>query len=456
MSTASVLDLIEAYRSGVLSPVEVVSDALERVDRQDATLRAFLHVSGDAALTSARASEARWRSASAGPLEGVPIAHKDILATVDAPTTGHSRLLDGWRSDRDATAVARLRAAGAVSIGKTNLSEFACGSMDLRGIPRNPWGSGIYAGGSSGGSATAVAAGLVPATTGTDTAGSIRVPASFCGLVGVKPTWGLVSNDGVVPLSWSMDTVGPLAWSVRDAAYLLSLMAEPDVYRRHATGASLAAIVPAVDGNADGLRVGVPVDHFFDGLAAPVEAAVRRALAALEADGAELVDVRLPLAGHLAAAGSVLVMSEGYAVHEASLARSAEAYGSRTRRRLVAGGAYDVRDVHRARAVAAAWRAAFDRALARVDVIVTPTLPLTAFSVERQEHDPPDTSWGTRHANLAGTPAVTLPCGLDPNGLPIGLQVFAPRFGERMALHAARCLERVIGFSERPTLEARV
>ena len=454
--TSDVLTLLEGYRSGALSPVEVVQESLARIEAQDPALRAFLHVSAEAASIAAHASAERWRrGAIAGPLDGIPIAHKDILATTDAPTTGHSRLCAEWRPARDASVVARLRSAGAVSLGKTNLSEFACGSMDVRGMPVNPWREGTYAGGSSGGSATAVAAGLVSAATGTDTAGSIRVPAAFCGLVGVKPTWGLVSNDGVIPLSWSMDTVGPMTRTVRDAAYLLAHMADPDVFARQRPGEALTDFVPPVEGTAAGLRVGVPVEHFFDGLAAPVEAAVRRSLTMLEEDGAELIEVRLPLAGHLTAAGSVLVMSEGYAVHERALATSPESYGSRTRRRLVAGGSYDVHDVHRARTIAAAWRAEFDRALGGVDVIVTPTLPHTAFSFERQDQAPPDTSWGTRHANLAGTPAITLPCGLDPDGLPIGVQVFAPRFGERMAFHAARCLERVIGFEARPSLEAR-
>lgn len=201
----SVLGLIDLYRRGELSPLEVVSDALKRIERCDAELRAFIHVSRDAALIAARAAEERWSNGAAGPLEGVPIAHKDILFTVDAPTTAGSHLLDGWRAERDADVVARLRAAGGVSLGKTNLSEFACGSLELRGMPANPWRCDTYAGGSSGSSASAVAGGLVAAATGTDTAGSIRVPASFCGVVGCKPSAGLVSNDGVVPLSWSMD-----------------------------------------------------------------------------------------------------------------------------------------------------------------------------------------------------------------------------------------------------------
>lgn len=452
--TFDVLTLLKSYERGALNPLEVVQDALSRIDARDQALRAFLHVSAEAALIAARASAERWRrGAIVGPLDGVPIAHKDVLATTDAPTTGHSRRFEGWRPERDGAVVARLRAAGAVSVGKTNLAEFACGSMDIRGMPSNPWRRDTYAGGSSGGSASAVAAGLVSAATGTDTAGSIRVPASFCGLVGVKPTWGLVSNDGVIPLSWSMDTVGPITRTVRDAAYLLSLMADPDVFARHRPGEALASIVPPDEGSASGLRIGVPVDHFFDDLAPPVEAAVRRALEALEDDGAELVDVRLHLAGHLAAAGSVLVMSEGYSVHERGLANEAASYGSRTRRRLVAGGAYDVRDVHRARTIAEVWRVQFNRVLHSVDVVVTPTLPHTAFSFERQDQHPPDTSWGTRHANLAGTPAITLPCGVDPDGLPIGVQVFAPRFGERVAFQVARCLERVVGFDHHPPTE---
>jgi len=438
----TIAGLARAYRSGQLSPVEVVDDRLRAIAAVDDDLRAFITVSADAARAAAGRAERQLRDGPpASPLLGVPVAHKDILHTEDAPTTGGSRRYEGRGPTSDATAVARLRAAGMISLGKTNLSEFACGSMDLRGMPRNPAKAGYYTGGSSGGSGAAVAGGLVPAATGTDTAGSIRVPASFCGLVGVKPSRGRVSNHGLEPLSWTMDTVGPMTTTVEDAALMLAAMAGHDPRDPRSAAVPVDDYPSAAAAGVAGLRVGVPTDHFYAGLAPAVDEATRRALATLEELGARLVPVALPLAGELAAAGSILVMSEAFAVHAESLAAAPEAYGSRTRQRIAAGGAYRLADLHGARRLADAWSRQLAAVMATVDVLVTPTLPFTAFTLERQRLDPPDTSWGTRHFNMSGLPALTLPSGVDGDGLPIGLQIAAKAFDERTMFRAAFAVE---------------
>jgi aspartyl-tRNA(Asn)/glutamyl-tRNA(Gln) amidotransferase subunit A len=443
MNAWTIASLALAYRTGETTPVEVVEHYLERIAREDERLRAFMHVAADEARAAARRAERRLADDPEGrfPLLGVPIAHKDILQTEDAPTGGHSRRLAGRPNGDDATAVAKLRAAGAINLGKTNLSEFACGSMDLRGMPVNPWHPDRYTGGSSGGSAAAVAAGLCTAATGTDTAGSIRVPASFCGLVGLKPTYGRVSTAGVVPLSWTTDHVGPLTTTVADAALLLATMEGADPRDPRSRPAPTPLDLNRCSDGVAGLRIGVPQQHFSTDVAPAVEAAVQRSLRLLADAGAELVSVDLPLAGDLAAAGSVLMMSEAFRIHAPSLARHAAAYGRRTRQRILAGGAYSVADVDAAQRIIHAWREQLAGAFARVDAICTPTLPMTAFSHRRQIDAPPDTSWATRHFSVAGNPAITIPCGRDSEGLPIGLQIAARHYDEATLFRIATALE---------------
>jgi aspartyl-tRNA(Asn)/glutamyl-tRNA(Gln) amidotransferase subunit A len=440
--TATITSLARAFRRKDASPVDVVTALLKRIDEIDDQYRAFLYVCRETALAAAHAAEKALREQpQSHPLLGIPIAHKDILYTADAPTTAHSRLLSQARPTPDAVAVARLRAAGMIHLGKTNLSEFACGSTDIRGLPRNPWREGTYTGGSSGGSGAAVAAGLVPAATGSDTAGSIRVPASFCGLVGVKPTYGRVSTLGLLPLSWSSDHVGPMTHTVEDAALLLEGMAGHEAHDPRSAVHAVPEFTASLHKGVRGLRLGIPQQHFFEGLAPDVERSVLAAIHLLEEQGAELVPLDLPLAGDLAAAGSVLMMSEAYAVHADGLRRHPEQYGTRTRQRIAAGAFYTQADLHAARSLRHAWRRQLEHALSQVSAIVTPTLPLTAFSLEQQIKDPPDTSWGTRHFSLSGHPALSVPCGLDETGLPIGLQIAADHFDEATLFRIAQVVE---------------
>lgn len=449
--TSSIVEMAHAYRHGGASPVEVIDALVKRIDATDDHYKAFLYVCREAAYAEAKTAEQALRTqAHPHPLLGIPVAHKDILHTVDAPTTAHSRLLIDAKPSFDATAVARLRAAGMIHLGKTNLSEFACGSMDIRGLPTNPWRKSAYTGGSSGGSAAAVAAGLVPAATGSDTAGSIRVPASFCGLVGVKPTFGRVSTYGLIPLSWTTDHVGPMTRTVGDAALMLQAMAGHDPQEPRSALDEVPDLSKSLHQGLHGMRIGLPQQHFFDDLAPGVARSVQAAIQILAEEGADLVPLDLPLASDLAAAGSVLMMSEAYAVHAAVLHRHPERYGTRTRQRIAAGAFYNQADLHVARLLRHAWRQQLEEAFLQVTAIVTPTLPITAFSLERQLEDPPDTSWGTRHFSLSGHPALTVPCGLDEKGLPIGLQVAAHHFEETTMFRIAQVVEDAheeLGFS---------
>jgi aspartyl-tRNA(Asn)/glutamyl-tRNA(Gln) amidotransferase subunit A len=441
LSLAELGRLVDERR---VSPVEIVRSALDRIERYNGGLTAYVTVCGDAALAAARAAETEIRQAGRRRtrLHGLPVAHKDISLTKGVRTTAHSRCLLEYVPDRDATHVARLADAGMIMVGKTNTTEFACGTMDVFGVARNPWDPARYTGGSSAGSAAALAAGLAVAATGSDTGGSIRIPASFCGIVGLKPTYGRVSRRGLIPLSWSMDHVGPMARTVADCALLLGVMAG------HDPADPMSARVPVPD-YTDGLEVGlggvvlgVPRQHFYETLDPEVEAALRGALRHVEAQGARLEPVDLPLAGHLAGAGGILMLAEAYGLHAERLRRHAAEYGTRTRRRIASGACYTTGEYEGAVRIRTAWTAQVRRALERVDAIVTPAAPIPAFPVEVQLAEPPDTSWGTRHFNMSGHPALVLPCGRTQAGLPIGMQLAGRYFDEATLLRIAHAYEQ--------------
>lgn len=447
------LSLTEASRliaAGDLSPVEVATALLERIDRYNGVLRSFITVRREEALTEARAAGAEIRAGrSRGPLHGLPIAHKDVLWTAGVRTTAHSATMREHVPAEDATAVARLRRAGMILLGKTNTTEFACGTMDFFGFSRNPWDLSRYTGGSSGGSANALAAGLAIAATGSDTGGSIRAPSAFCGVVGVKPTYGRVSRHGLVPLSWTQDSVGPMARRASDCALLLEAMAGPDPRDPTASTAAVPPFATSIGAGITGVRLGIPEGHFYRGLEPDVEGAVRAALDQLEALGARLEPVRLPHAGDLAAVGGILVMSEAYALHAARLRTQGHLYGTRTRQRILAGAFYTAAEYGEAWQIRSVWIREVEEAFRAVDALVTPTLPITAFPIEVQQSGPPDTSWGTRHFNLSGHPALSLPCGFSGGGLPIGLQLAAPYFGEALLFRIAHAYEEAAPWHRR-------
>jgi aspartyl-tRNA(Asn)/glutamyl-tRNA(Gln) amidotransferase subunit A len=440
---ASVRAAAAALRDGTTSPTELVDALIERIERLDGELATYVTVVADEARAGARRAEVELAvGRDVGPLHGIPIVHKDNCMTAGVRTTSHSRTMLEHVPEEDATFVRKLRDAGAILLGKTNTTEFACGDMHLFGMTRNPWDLSRYAGGSSGGSAAAIASGLAIAATGTDTGGSIRAPSSLCGVVGVKPTYGRVSRRGVVPLSWTMDHAGPIARTVADAALLLWAMAGADPEDPTSSRAAVPRYHERLHVDPSAVTIGRPDGHYVEGLAPDVERAVEDALVVLQDLGFRVVPVDLPDAGSLAEVGSILVMAEAYAVHADRLRTRGREYGPRARQRIAAGAFYASADYQEALQLREHWRRIVAAAFEKVDAIVTPTLPMTAFSLDRQRAGPPDTSWGTRQANLAGNPAMTIPCGFDGRGLPIGLQIQARPFEEATMFRIGHAYEQ--------------
>jgi len=464
---------------------EICRAALSRIAARDGELRAFLELTAEHALERAVAIDRHVAAGRpVGPLAGVPVAVKDNLCTTFGHTTCGSRILAGYVSPFNATAVERLEAAGAVIVGKTNLDEFAMGSSTENSgyFPtRNPWAPDRVPGGSSGGSAAAVAAGFVPAALGSDTGGSIRQPAALCGVVGLKPTYGRVSRYGLVAYGSSLDQVGPLAGTVTDAALLLAVLAGHDP--RDATSVDRA--VPDYCGAlreaplaalAEGLRVGVPAEYFTAGLDPETEQAVRAALRVFEQLGATLVAITLPRTPQAVAAYYLVATAEassnlarfdgvhyGYRtpapadIEELYSATRAEGFGVEVKRRIMLGtfalsaGYYD-QYYNKALKVRRLIQDDFTAAFERCDLIAGPTSPTPAFRLGERTADPLQMYLAdvyTISANLAGIPAISLPCGFTRAGLPIGLQLQGPLFGETLLLQAARLYERATDWHTR-------
>jgi aspartyl-tRNA(Asn)/glutamyl-tRNA(Gln) amidotransferase subunit A len=431
-----------------LSSTEITEAYLERIGLFDATLRAFITVDAEGALTAARAAD---NSNATGPLHGVPVAIKDNIATAGLRTTGGSRVLADWVPTADAPVVANLKRAGAVILGKTNLHEFAyggtCSNVEF-GAVRNPWNTAHVPGGSSGGSGVAVAAGMCAAALGTDTAGSIRLPACQCGVVGLKPTYGHTRIEGVLPLAWSLDHVGPLTRSVADAGL---------VY------AALTGIQPArtLDTGAAGLRLGVARDFFFDGLQPDVEAAVEGALEVLRGLGAELVDIVWPDVHLSNSITWTIILAEAGAYHRAWFRAQPQAYSEETRHNLLIGERLPAADyVQAQRARSVLQRQAAD-VMSGVDALVTPSLQITAPRIGQttvevggkvKEINPVFIRLSDPF-NVTGQPAISVPCGFGGDGLPIGLQIAGPPSGEDMVLRIAAAYESATTWHlQRPTL----
>ncbi|HEY7929373.1 MAG TPA: Asp-tRNA(Asn)/Glu-tRNA(Gln) amidotransferase subunit GatA [Steroidobacteraceae bacterium] len=466
----TVAELSASLRAGAISSVELTRAFLARIERHQRELNAFITVSPDRALAEAARADEQLRAGRGGALTGIPIAHKDIFCTRDEKTTCGSRMLANFISPYDATVVQRLREAGVVCLGKTNMDEFAMGSSNETswfGPVRNPWDRARVPGGSSGGSAAAVAARLAPAATGTDTGGSIRQPAALCGLTGLKPTYGRVSRYGMIAFASSLDQAGVFALSAEDAALLLSAMAGFD--ERDSTSVELP--VPDYVGELaqplKGLKIGV-LREFFEGLEAPIEELIRAALDALHLQGAVLKEVSLP---HLplsvptyyvvapAECSSNLARFDGVRygyrcenprdlldLYERS---RGEGFGAEVKRRIMIGtyvlsaGYYDAYYL-KAQQVRALIAADFERAFHEVDVVVGPTTPNTAFALGAKTQDPVTMYLNdiyTIGANLAGLPAISVPCGFVQE-LPVGLQIVGPHFAEGRLLNVAHQYQR--------------
>jgi aspartyl-tRNA(Asn)/glutamyl-tRNA(Gln) amidotransferase subunit A len=479
LKEASVVSIAEDVSARRRSAVEVAGEALSRISAGDDALRAFLEVTGEQALEEARAVDARVAAGEKLALAGVPVAIKDNMWVAGRMATCASRILAGFRPSTDATAVARLRREGAVFVGRTNMDEFAMGSSTENSsiqTTRNPWNVERIPGGSSGGSAAAVASRMVPAALGSDTGGSIRQPAACCGIVGFKPTYGRVSRYGLVAFASSLDQIGPLTVNVADAARLYRVLAGQDP--RDSTTAAEAPGDPegALDRGISGLRVGFLAEAQVEGLDAEVAANLEQARRAFRAAGAQVLDVSVPRAPAAIAIYYVLASAEA----SSNLARfdgvrygprrddssllslyvenRTAGFGPEVKRRILLGtfalsaGYYDA---YYGRAMRARQLLLedFERSFEAVDVMVCPTIPTPAFRLEEKVEDPLTMYLSdifTVPASLAGLPAISLPSGLSRERLPFGIQIMARRFGEEALFAAARAFEREIDFSEEP------
>ncbi|MEO8040610.1 MAG: amidase [Betaproteobacteria bacterium] len=449
--------LAPAIRAGDLSPVTLTEACLERIRQVDDKLRSFIHVAADIALAAARTAECelaagRWR----GPLHGIPIGVKDNYLTHDMPTTAGTTAPGIAFPLRDSAAAARLRAAGAILIGKTRSHEFAWGNVTPP--VRNPWNLKRVPSGSSGGSAAAVAGGLCAAALGSDTGGSIRMPASVCNLVGLKPTFGRVSRDGVVPHSWSLDHVGPLARTVTDAAHMLDVLAGYDPLDPACQDRPVPKHVKALGTSIRGLRVGVCRNHFFERNQVEVERAVEAAISALAAAGATVHEFTIPLLEYGLGAIFAIELASSTAYHDVSLRAGRVAHFQPDVRSLVELGRFVTGpDYLKAEQYRRALMDAFERAFANVDVIVGPTTPITAWNagewtvdVGGREESVLAASWRfTYPYNLTGLPAISIPCGFDQDDMPIGLQIAARPFDEVTVLRVAHAYERAHDWKDR-------
>jgi aspartyl-tRNA(Asn)/glutamyl-tRNA(Gln) amidotransferase subunit A len=449
-------------RTKRLSPTELVRAYLARIDRLDGSLHAYITVCREEALAAAGAAEREMARGGAPPLLGVPIAVKDQLSTQGVPTTAGSRVPAPAITDEDATVIARLREAGAILLGKLNLSEFALGGTLAPpfGQPCNPWDRARDPGGSSSGSGIAAAAALASATLGEDTGGSVRSPAGWCGAVGLRPTWGLVSRHGCVPVSWSMDTIGPLARSVEDCALLLGVIAGHDPHDPLTSRRPVPDYRAALGGDARGFRVGVIRElAAADDLDGEVKSAVARGAWLLGELGADVDEVSLPLLPVAGAVFMALADSEGAGLHARALRERPQDYDAGTRRRLLTASLLPATLYHQAERARVLIREQVRGALRDHDLLLAPTAPtpaplITSAQVPLQSGAEAARRFFARRsyttpASLAGVPALSLPCGFTLAGLPIGLQLIARPFEEPTLLRVAHAYERATPWHHR-------
>jgi aspartyl-tRNA(Asn)/glutamyl-tRNA(Gln) amidotransferase subunit A len=462
-TAATLAELARAIRAGKLSPVALTRAYLERIARLDGTLRAYITVDRDGALAAAAALEREaaagaWR----GPLHGVPLAHKDLCLIPGLPTSCGTKTADYFVGAPPCTAVTRLGSAGALTLGKLNMTELALGPFGdnaHHGDVQNPWRLGHVSGGSSSGSGAAVAAGLAAAALGTDTGGSIRLPAACCGLVGLKPTYGRVSRAGVMPLSWSYDHVGPLARTVRDAALLLGVIAGHDPLDATSSRRPVPDYLAALEGGAKGLRIGVAGGFYADGLDTEVSRALDEAVAALRGLGAAVEAVAVPDPGPMVAACSnVMVRAEAAVIHSRILKERPGELQPAVRERMAPGLTVTASEYLQGQRLRARFTREFiDDVFARIDVLATPTIPepapalaaakagSTADVIRRMGRF----SRLTRPFNALGLPALSLPCGASADGRPLGLQLVGRPFDEATLLRLGHAYESVTAWHRR-------
>jgi len=466
MHDESLTALAAAIRARALSPLEAVERCLERIRKHEGRIHAFITLDEEGALRRARvleseAAKGQWR----GPLHGVPVGFKDLCHVDGLSTSCGTRIPAYFTSSRECTAAQRLVDAGAVSLGKLNMTELALGAFGdnaHHGDADNPWQSGHATGGSSSGSGAGVAAGFFAGAVGSDTGGSIRLPAACCGVVGLKPTYGRVSRAGAMVLSWSMDHLGPLAWTARDVALMLSAMAGRDPADATASRRGVPDYLAGIDGGIRGFRVGLPENYFFERLDPEVAAGVRGAARQLGALGAEVRDVRIPDAQHMTDVSMIIARSESSALHSAMLREQPEALQPTVRARLEVGLAISAHDYLQALRLRSRLTRAFIRdVFDEVDVLLTPVTPEPPPALAPLKVATPEAfnarssrfSSLTRPFNGYGLPALSVPCGFTTAGLPLAFQVVGRPFDEARLLQLAHAYQEAAGWHrQRPPL----
>jgi aspartyl-tRNA(Asn)/glutamyl-tRNA(Gln) amidotransferase subunit A len=452
----TIAEAADWLRSGRITSVALTEAQLGRAHATQDTLAAFIRIMDETALAGARQADADFAAGvDRGPLQGIPIGVKDIIATKDAPTTANSRVMDpAWGQRDDATVVKKLRAAGAVVIGKLGLHEYALGWPDpdtgFR-IPKNPWDLSRSPGGSSSGTGAAIGGGVILGGLGTCTGGSVRGPASYCGISGMKQTFGRVSKEGCVPLGYSLDHIGPMARTARDCAIMLQVMAGYDPLDLCSVDTPVPDMTGPLSGSFEGVRIGVPRDYFFTvpNLDPEVKAAVEAGLSAMEAAGATLVEVAIPHADDARHAQRITMIGEALAYHEPDLTSKPELYGKYTRQQFQVGILYTAADYVQAQRMRPLIRQECADAFGTigaggVDVLVTPTMPTTAPTFESYDPDGLLRSPGfTPIWNLTGLPAISIPCGFSSAGLPIGMQLVGRPFDEPRVFKVADAYQQI-------------
>jgi len=471
LTTLSIAEALAQLRSKTISAVELTKATLARIDQLEPDIQAFITVTPERALADAEAADVARARGDDRPLLGIPLAIKDVLSTTGVETTCGSKILKGYVPVYTATTVQRLQDAGMVMVGKVNMDEFAMGSSTENSafkVTRNPWDTTRVPGGSSGGSAAAVAARMALGALGTDTGGSVRTPAAFCGIVGLKPSYGRVSRCGLVAFGSSLDCIGPMTHTVEDAALLLNVIAGHDPL----DATSMALDVPdyraALAGGIKGLRVGVPKEYFMPGLNGETADAVHAAIQQLEKLGAQTVEISLPHTDYSLPVYYIIAPAEASAnlarydgirfgpkidkgqMWETYKATRGQGFGAEVKRRIMLGtyalsaGYYDAY-YGKAQQVRTLIKQDFDKAFEQVDVIAAPVTPRSAFKIGENTSDPIQMYLEdvfTLPASLAGVPGISVPCGIDSQGLPIGLQLIGRAFSEDVLLRAAHTYEQ--------------
>ena len=462
MTEWTLTSLADAIRARKSSAVEVTRTCLDRIAKLDGAVRSFITVDAEGALETARALDAeagagRWR----GPLHGVPLAFKDLCHIAGLPTSCGTKTPEYFTGPHECTAVVRLRAAGAVTLGKLNMTELALGPFGdnaHHGDVQNPWRHGHVSGGSSSGSGAAVAAGFAAGAIGSDTGGSIRLPAATCGVVGLKPTYGRVSRAGAMPLSWSLDHLGPMTRTVQDAALMMAVIAGHDPRDATTSRRHVPPYLAALDTPVRGLRIGVPENYYFDGVSADVETAVREAGRALEGAGATVSSIRLPDPTALNGIANVIARSESAVIHERLVRERPHELQPAVRARLEVGFNISAHDYLQALRLRAQLTRQFVRdVFAEVDALITPTIPEPAPAYTDAKAGTVDDvvrrmgrySRLTRPFNALGLPALTVPCGFSAEGLPFGLQIVGRPFAEATVLRLGAAYQRVTDWHDR-------